>query len=267
MRNKSLVERLIEVEDNRWIQLLAGLSFLTVLRLLYGGWSYALVIMLAMVGHELGHKLVYWRRKVKAKILFLFPLGMVTMPVNEEENEKSNKLSAWNLAWLAQAGVVVNVALMLWGQCLMMFENNWWSHLGRGLVEFNGFLCLFNLLPVGRLDGGLLFSLMGYSLERGEKKQLSMAMVMMAGMVLGMVLVPVVGPEKEMIVTRLLTTLGWLMIGVFFSAGVWFKKRAKTNFAINLGSKTMTKKEVTVHFCLYMALIFISASLLMNPLF
>lgn len=267
MKENSFVYRLIKFQDHGWMQLLAGLSFLTILRLLYDGWNYALVIMLAMIGHELGHKLVYWRGKVKAKILFLFPLGMVTMPVNEEENEKSNRLSAWNLAWLAQAGVIINVVLMLWGQCLVMFGNNWWSHLGKGLVEFNGFLCLFNLLPVGGLDGGLLFSLMGYSLKKGEKKQLSMAMVAMAGIVLGMVLVPVVGLKKEMIMMRLLATLGWLVLGMFFSAGVWFKKGVKTNFMIDLDSKTMTRKEVAVHFSLYMALIFISASLLMNPLF
>ena len=204
MKEKSLIYKLIKFQDNGWMQLLAGLSFLAILRLLSDGWDYALVIMLAMIGHELGHKLVYWRGKVKAKILFLFPLGMVTMPINEKEDGKSNKLSAWNLAWLAQAGVMINVVLMLWGQCLMIFTNDWWFHLGEGLVEFNGFLCLFNLLPVGGLDGGLLFSLMGYSLEKSEKKQLSMAMVIMAGMVLGMVLVPVVGLEKEMVAVRLL---------------------------------------------------------------
>jgi len=98
MKNKSLVERLIEVEDNRWTQWLAGLGFLVVFRLISGKWSYVLAIMMGMIGHEWGHKLVYWIGKIKTKILFLFPLGMVTMPSNEKENK--NQISCRDGIWL-----------------------------------------------------------------------------------------------------------------------------------------------------------------------
>ena len=267
MKIKSLVKKLIEVEDNRWMQLLAGLSFLVFFRLICGRWSYVLAIMMGMIGHEWGHKLVYWVKDVKTKILFLFPLGMVTMPRNEEEDEKSNKLSRWSLAWLMQAGVMVNVSLVLLGQCLFMFSKGWWSEFGVDLIAINGFLGLFNLLPVGQLDGGLLFLMMGSSLKVEERGQLSRAMVMMAGVLLGVVLSPTMWVEKEMLAVRLLGALGWLTMGVVFSAEAWFKGKTDVNLILDLNSVMMTKREVVIHFSLYMLLIFISASLLMGPLF
>jgi len=41
-------------------------------RLISGRWGYVLAIMMGMIGHEWGHKLVYWVKDVKTKILFLF---------------------------------------------------------------------------------------------------------------------------------------------------------------------------------------------------
>jgi len=166
-----------------------------------------------------------------------------------------------------QAGVMVNVGLMLWGQCLVLSSDGWWFQFGRDLIGINGCLGLFNLLPMGQLDGGLLFLMMGSSLEIEEKEQLSMAMVMMAGVVLGVVLSPVIGMERGEVSMRLLGALGWLMIGMVFSAGAWFKGKTSMNLIPDLNSNMMTKKEVTIHFSLYMLLIFISASLLMGPLF
>jgi len=266
MKIESLVERLIEIEDSRWMQCLAGLGFLVFFRSISSGWSYVLAIMVGMIGHEWGHKLVYWVKGVKTKVLFLFPLGMVTMPRGVEEDEKSNRLSRWSLAWLMQAGIMVNVSLMLLGQGLLIFSGGWWSRFGMDLITINGFLSLFNLLPVGHLDGGILFLMMGSSLEVEERGQLSRAMVMLSGVLLGLVLSPAMWAEKE-VLPVLFGVLGWLAVGVVFSAEAWFKGKTSISSMPELNSKVMTKKEIVVHFSLYILLIFVSASLLIGPLF
>ena len=265
--DKSWIVYLMEKESGWWKQILAGSCFVFLLRLLTGDWVFVAVVILVMVGHELGHQLVYHWRGVRSKVMFLFPLGMVTVPVNEDEEKKSNKLSLWWLGWLMQAGVMVNVVLMLLGWLLTSFGSGQIVVWGENLIVINGSLALTNLIPLGGLDGGNLLVLMQMSLEKETRKQVPVAMMMLAGILVGIVFAPMVGHTGYEITLRVLMSFGWLLVSVGFSCLVCGSKLEKQIKEIQVEGDRMSRGQVRLHFGVYVGMIFTCLSLLARPLF
>jgi Zn-dependent protease len=163
VKKKSITYWLVEKERPLAIQFLAFVAFFVLFYFLLGSIEGTIALMLGMYLHELGHFLVFVNNKVKTLILFIFPLGAMAVPENEEENHRSDQLPWWNIATLLQAGVTANVILMILGVAMARFGI--WPALGKQLVSINGALAIFNLLPIWIIDGGQLFKVIFASLD------------------------------------------------------------------------------------------------------
>ncbi len=136
-----------------------------------GAFANILVIALLTVGpgfvfHELSHKFVAERYGFWAEFR-MWPMGLILalltsllgfifaapgatyisgMNISQSENGK-----------ISLAGPVINVAIALLFLPLAIFGTGFWGQLGGFGSYINIFLALFNLLPIGPLDGSKVF--------------------------------------------------------------------------------------------------------------
>ena len=128
--------------------LLSGLAFVALFALLQG-FTAAIALLLVILVHELGHALFLARLgKPVPRILFIPLLGGVTV-------HRGQPLTLREQAWFAYGGPFIGtlVALLCWQLFVQtripfLFLLAYW-----GLL-----LNLFNLLPLGPLDGGKIAS-------------------------------------------------------------------------------------------------------------
>jgi len=102
-----------------------------------------LLCMLALIIHELGHIFAIYKLKEKINIFYVLPFGFCCRLKNQ------NKISGKNMLKILIAGPATSVLVagffVLWTKEF-------------ALVNF--IVGLFNLLPIGELDGGRIYYLL-----------------------------------------------------------------------------------------------------------
>lgn len=119
----------------------------------------ASIMIASMAIHELGHWVAMEKYGVRAHIFFAVIIGGAV----PEDVKKLNKLSWRKTAIIVLAGPAGNVATVALAYCgqLMGYLSN--DQLSR-IANMNAALIVFNLVPIGRLDGGRLVKLLFDSL-------------------------------------------------------------------------------------------------------
>jgi len=144
------------------------------------GWKFGVGVTLLIFVHEMGHYL-------EARRLGLHPSWPVFLPfLGAFVAFKSDRLTPWLLARIAYAGPLLGGvgAAVCWG--LGEADN---SPLLKALGYFGFLINLFNLIPIGFLDGGQLLRSIHY-LRRGGAKSRATAMSIAYG---GLALLLVIG--------------------------------------------------------------------------
>lgn len=261
-KGKSLIYWLLEIESGPIKQTLAFVGF-AVLFYFPFGLEGAIALLSGMWLHELGHLYVFLANGIKAFVRFLFPLGAVAVPINEEENKRSDLLPWWNIATLLQAGPTVNVLLMIFGAIMVYF--GLWPTLGKQLISMNGVLAIFNLLPIWNMDGGQLFHVIFSSLKEKYDVFLAIFGVVVCVAMLGLLLT---SPLSQGLYSFLwvLYTKGTLIIFLFlFIVGI-LNKQGKDNPLHSSSIQAMTLKQVSMQLVWYLALATIALLVLNLPL-
>jgi Zn-dependent protease len=109
------------------------------------GWKYALGFVLLIFVHECGHLLVarFFGLKVGAPMFIPFMGALIAL--------KDAPKNAWMEAWVGIGGPLLGSAGAVACEGLFMLTGN---PLFRALAFSGFFLNLFNLVPIGFLDGG-----------------------------------------------------------------------------------------------------------------
>ena len=109
------------------------------------GWMFALGFVLLIFVHECGHLLVarFFGLKAGAPVFIPFMGALIAL--------KDAPIVAWMEAWVGIGGPLLGTAGALACEGLFMLSGN---PLFRGLAYTGFFLNLFNLAPIGFLDGG-----------------------------------------------------------------------------------------------------------------
>gem|GEM_PF-1226251 len=272
-QRKDSVWRLIEKEGAGWMQALSPALFLLLffgccwLALRDAGRALSLgsALILQMYFHELGHLFVFRRNGIRSRIWWLFPLGAAAAPVDREEKRRSDGLPWNSVAWLLQAGIMANGAGMLAGSLLRSASTGWPSHFGGDLLTAGGVLAISNLIPLGKLDGGLLFHVIFSSLQ--EKDDVRVAWGLAAILILA-VLAAVVSIAwlgfADLIIAFFLRT-GWFVVFGLIATGIWHRQ-GMDNPAHAESAQAMTRRQALVHILYYVALLYISLRLVLGPL-
>jgi Zn-dependent protease len=259
----NLVYFLIEKQKGPIKQICAFVAFFILFYLLFGGVAGAVAMILAMYLHELGHFVVFVANGVKSIILFLFPLGAVAAPVNDEENKRSDLLPWWNIATLLQAGPTVNVILMVIG--VILVRVGIWPAFGRDLVTINGVLAFFNLLPLWNMDGGQLFHVICSSLKEQYDIILAIFGIVVCAAILAVLLASPISQGMYSTLWVLYKSSGLILFLLLFAAGVW-QKQGKDNPLHSASGQAMNVKQVIIQLGWYTCLIVVTFLLLNLPL-
>lgn len=249
-------------------QFLVGMVFVISFWLISGGnWHLVLAVLLSMIIHELGHVCAGFVYGVRTKMVFVFPLGMVTFPRNETEDRKITSLSDWQKGWFFQAGPIFNLILAVIGWFLNIHVRGGWEEWGVYLLLSNSVLVLFNLLPIEGLDGGWLFKLFRSSLGRKEAKQLVVAVIILTGIVIALVVAPIVKrPTTEMLMESMFK-IPWLFFSLILSLLMIVWGEVGKVIPSKYSTKEMNRGQIVVHFVFYVAIIFLVINIPFKPLF
>jgi Zn-dependent protease len=147
------------------------------------GWQFGVGVTALILIHELGHY-------VEARRLGLHPHWPVFLPfLGAYVAFKSEHLTPWKLARIAIAGPLVGSigAAVFWG----IGEADG-SRLLQALGYFGFLINLFNLVPIGFLDGGQLMRAVKY-LGRGGAKSKAVAMTTLYVGLAGCLVVGMIG--------------------------------------------------------------------------
>lgn len=109
------------------------------------------ILMLAIVLHEIGHLVVMEKNGIKTHLIFLVILGGA---ITDPKYAKKLKVLPWStLAAIYIAGVTTNVLMVL---CSFILQQMGYLTSGQlaQIVNLNGCLILYNLLPFWIVDGG-----------------------------------------------------------------------------------------------------------------
>jgi Zn-dependent protease len=263
---QTLVWWLIERERGLPRQILAFLAFLVSFRFLFGWtWSMSLAMVVSMFLHECGHAFVLWRAGIHFRILYLFPLGAVAAPIDKTEDARSDQLP-WNtISWLLQAGLIVNVLLMLLFTALQATAEATLAQFARDMVYVNGLLAAMNLIPLWTLDSGQLFKVLYNSLKEREDNWLTA--ILLVGTAL--VLLFAVGLPGFLSWTSILVNailrLGWIIFLIVFAIGI-LNKQGRDNPLYAYSRQAMNGRQVVAQVVVYLALVGITLWMFAGPL-
>jgi Zn-dependent protease len=253
---QSLIWWLIEMQRGWLAQIIAFALFLLSFRYIFAwSWSMSIAMILSMYLHECGHALVFWRNQIRFLILFLFPLGAVAAPIDKAENERSDQLH-WNtVSWLLQAGIIVNVALMLIGLALQRAPVSAdLLQFARDLVYVNGLLSIMNLVPLWTLDSGQLFNVIFNSLEEPEDVVLTGALLIVVALLLVFILQIPDFVSLRVVLGNALSRFGWVLFLLIFAIGV-INKQAHDKPDYAYSKLAMTNGQVIVQLGVYVILV------------
>jgi Zn-dependent protease len=265
---QTLVWWLIEHERGLPRQILSFLAFLVSFRFLFGWtWSMSLAMVVSMFLHECGHAFVLWRAGIRFLILYLFPLGAVAAPIDKDEDARSDQLP-WNtISWLLQAGLIVNVLLMLLFTALQSVTalDNGVEQFARDMVYVNGLLAAMNLIPLWTLDSGQLFKVLYNSLKEQEDNWLTAVLLVGTALVLLFAVgVPGFLSWTSILVNAILR-LGWIIFLIVFAIGI-LNKQGRDNPLYAYSRQAMSGQQVVGQVIIYLALVGITLWMFAGPL-
>jgi membrane-associated protease RseP (regulator of RpoE activity) len=142
------------------------------------GWQFGLGLVALLLTHEMGHYLEARRLGMRPKLPVFVPfLGAYVSFKNEN-------LTPWRHAWIALAGPFVGaiaaVAFWVAGEAA--------DSPVLQAIGFTGFfLNLFNLVPIGFLDGGHIYRCFNYLYRGGAKNRSYVVGAAYAGLALALV--------------------------------------------------------------------------------
>jgi Zn-dependent protease len=272
-RRMDLVWRLIEKEGGGWIQALSPVLFLALVTVCcwfpmrdFGrAFSLALALVLQVFIHELGHLFVFRQNGIRSRIWWLFPMGAAAVPVSREENRKSDSLP-WNtVAWMLQAGIMANVALMVAGSLLRGVSVEWLAEFGGNLLTAGGVLAISNLIPVGKLDGSMLYLVIFSSLKERDDARVAWGLGVILILAVLAAVVSIAGLGVADRIVAFILRMGWFAVFAFIAAGVWHRQ-GMDNPAHSASAQAMTRRQALVHILYYIALLYIALRLVLGPL-
>lgn len=271
---QSLIWWLIDMQRGVIRQMLAFIGFVLVFHFLFQwSWSLSLAMILSMFLHECGHALVFVLARIRVVILFLFPLGAVAAPADQEENRRSDRLH-WNtISWLLNAGPMVNVGLIILFLLLqpvlpMLFSGETATTLAqfaRDMVYVNGLLAAMNLVPVWTLDAGQLFKVIYSSLHEHYDRLLTGVSLTTALAVLLVILRLPGFVNLSVILGNLLARFGWVVFLFVFAIGMVNKSQADDPDHAH-SDQAMSNGQVIVHLVVYTVMVAITLWVFAGPL-
>ncbi len=109
------------------------------------------ILLLSVIVHEIGHWIVLETSGIPTHLIFLVVLGGAVP--DPKYKAALNSLDWSNKALIYMAGVSMNVLLMVI-VLVMYLMDNISSVQTQQIVNLNGILIFFNVLPIGIFDGG-----------------------------------------------------------------------------------------------------------------
>ncbi len=253
---QSLIWWLIEMQRGWLAQVIAFVLFLLTFHFIFAwSWSMSIAMLLSMYLHEGGHAIVFRIAKIRFLLLFLFPLGAVAAPINKEEDARSDQLH-WNtIAWLLQAGLIVNVALMLLGLAVASLPAPpEITQFARDMTYVNGLLASMNLIPLWTLDSGQLFKVIFNSLEEHEDTVVTGALLVSVAVVLLFILRIIGFISWAMVLANTFIRFGWVVFLVIFAVGI-INKQAHDKPDYAFSKQAMSNQQVLNHLVIYLILV------------
>jgi Zn-dependent protease len=272
-RGADFVWRIIALERAAWIQALSPLMFLALftaccwlpLRDLGLAFGLSLALLLQMLFHELGHLFVFRRNGIRSRIWWLFPLGAAAAPVDRDENRKSDSLP-WNaVAWLLQAGVMANVLLMAAGSLMRGALPGWAARFGGNLLMAGGILAISNLIPIAKLDGGLLFHVIFSSLKEKDDRRVAAGLAALLAAAVLLAAGSIAWLDLGDLISAFFLRSGWFVVFAVIAAGIWHRQ-GMDDPAYSASAQAMSRRQALVHILGYIALLYISLRLILGPL-
>lgn len=248
--NTDFFWRMKEKQDNPIMQLAGGLAFFFIISAINRNWLAGLAFMLSMFFHELGHLLFFLKYGIDAHIRFIFPLGMAAAAKTKEENARSDLLPWWEVSNILQAGPFMNTIQMAIGVCLVYL--NIWPEFGYQVIFVNGMLGLFNLLPLGNMDGGQLFHVIFSSLKKTYDIAFTLIVLSITLATTYFIVEPSLTYGGWGIASSLWQNVGWWPFLILFAAGL-AHKQGRDNDEYWKSSQAMTPVQIGIQFGLYVS--------------
>ncbi len=221
-KGQDLIWWLIEKQRAVWKQIIAFILFVVLFRVTTFTFLQAIIMVISMYLHELGHASIFYLTKIKFVLLYIFPLGAVAAPSTREENEKSDKLPWWQLGVLLLAGPLVNLILMFVGRLLTWTDTELLKQLGSDLVFINSLLLFMNIIPIWHLDAGQFFKLIYSSMIEKHDRLLSSVFTFFILGVTVFTLFKIGSFDMTYTVGQLIHNFNWIVFGLVFVICSWY---------------------------------------------
>jgi hypothetical protein len=266
---------LISKENKLWIQAVAPFAFLAGFAAIFSltyqnierSFSMALALVIQMYCHEQGHAFVFRRANIKCNVWWLLPLGAVAAPLNREEDARSDRLPWFTIAWLTQAGITVNVLLILLGVGLSAIAGDTLlGRFGQDLILAGGMLAVTNLFPVWQLDAKLLFKVIFSSLDEQDDRRVSITVSILALLVIVAAILFAGGSSLWTILIAAVLRFGWVLAIFIMIAGMWHQQGIDDPTYAH-SPQAMTRGQAIIHMSWYLGLLYLSLRLTAGPLF
>jgi Zn-dependent protease len=180
------------VQNNRLRDLLIAIGSFIVMSLLFQiwfkDWALVTIFMFAIALHELGHILTLAKFGHQTRLIFIPFTGAATVPLDQTA---VSKMKWYKMGIVYLAGPWVNFMLVLFATPFTLFVNSpeivRYANITIGI---NAALTVFNLWPLGGLDGGGFAKNLFESLhEASERAFVKTVRYMLIGVVLILVLI------------------------------------------------------------------------------
>lgn len=201
-----------------WILFLLTLPFMA-LSLQMG-----LVIFVSMLVHELAHAAVLRQMGVSWTIVPIWPFGMAAMPRNADSKSIMDKAPWSQSAIYLIAGPAATTMLMILGSVLKEMPGLT-SSIGADVVLANGVLAVFNLVPLGKLDGGQYWFVIMSSLKEQYDAQVARLIDGTAAIVAGLSLVVPLTYSFNAIIANGIRHWIYILLPVIIAWGVRAKSK------------------------------------------
>lgn len=241
MKSKGIVYWLAEKQKRPVVQFFALVMFVSLFYLILGSIEATIAFTLGMFVHELGHYFIFVKNRILTIIRIIFPLGAAAMPANDENEKLSDLLPWWNISTLLQAGYTMNIALMLVGVVFVQF--GFCPVFSHKLIEMNGTLAVFNLLPIWVLDGGQLFKAVFASLNEKLDKLFVISGVLICVIGLVFILAPALNMNLFTLLFQLWNNATLIIFLLIFTIGI-LTKHKRDNREYSKSSQAMNVKQV-----------------------
>lgn len=250
---------LIKSQESTWAQI-AALGLLTGLFVIaLGNYHQGFVLIGSMILHEFGHWAVFNMAGIRAKVMVLFPLGAVALPINERENQRSDKLPYWTICWLTLSGLLVNATIILLGIAFKSLGAGEIKVWGEAMIFVNALLMGLNLPPAFNLDGGIFFRAISSSMKRKQANILAGALSSIAVLTLVFISGMMVDQNWKHVLVALLMNYGKVFLLLIFIGTVWGSVNHKDKL-MPVVPGSLKSWQVTVliaTYCLMVTLIFV----------